>query len=185
MRLNLYQKWCFKKAELKRKVLVKFYRKEESILDIGSGNCAFSKILLDRGYSLTALDITNKSAFPDFQPVIYDGTRLPFEDNAFDLVQLITVLHHVRDPEALVVEAKRVGQRVLIQEETYKSALQKYLTWIADSINNWEFKGHPHTNKTDDEWEALFRRHNLKVQQKESRRFLFFFTQVTYLLSKD
>ena len=181
----MYQKWCFRKAEIKRKVLAKFYQKDTGILDIGSGNCALSKLLIESGYSLTALDISNKSAFPDFQPMIYDGHRLPFEDNSFDWVQLITVLHHVPDPEALIIEAKRVGKIILIQEETYKNTLQKYLTWLADSVNNWEFRGHPHTNKTEEEWETLFLRHHLKLQQKERRRFLFFFTQVTYLLSKD
>lgn len=183
--MGVYQKWCFKKAEIKRKALANFYQKDERILDIGSGNCAYAKLLIESGHQLTALDISNKSAFPDFQPLIYDGKRLPFEDNSFDLVQLITVLHHVKDPEALVLEAKRVGKNVLIQEEIYKSTPQKYLTWIADSINNWEFRGHPHTNKTDEEWEALFRKHDMKLRQKEVRRFLFFFTQVTYLLSKD
>lgn len=183
--MGLYQKWCFKKAKIKLKSLENFYRPKEHILDIGSGNCALSKLLIESGHHLTALDISNKSAYADFKPMIYDGKSLPFEDNAFDLVQLITVLHHVQDPEALVLEAKRVGKRLLIQEETYTSTFQKYITWIADSVNNWEFRGHPHTNKTDKEWEALFQQNDLQVIQKESGRFLFFFSRVSYLLVKN
>jgi SAM-dependent methyltransferase len=49
--------------------------------------------------------------------VQYDGVTLPFDDASFDLVISFQVIEHVRDPEAFLLEARRVtrsGERVLI-----------------------------------------------------------------------
>lgn len=40
--------------------------------------------------------------------VAYDGTRLPFPDSSFDVVESIDVVEHTRDPEAYVAELARV-----------------------------------------------------------------------------
>ena len=182
--MNLYQKWCIKKADIKYQRLHKFYSLEESILDIGSGNCTFNLQLKNSGFNITGVDISNKSAFREIEPVIYDGHILPFDDNSFDIVQLITVLHHIKDPESIVKEAKRVGRKVIIMEDIYESTFQKYITFVADSVNNWEFIGHPHTNKTDEEWKNVFEKHGLKLTESEYYDFLFFFKQSTYILNK-
>ena len=33
----------------------------------------------------------------DFMFVLYDGKKIPFEDNAFDLITIFMVLHHIPD----------------------------------------------------------------------------------------
>ena len=182
--MNLYQKWCYKKADIKLKRLLRFYDKNKTILDIGSGNCALNLQIKNYGYNITGLDILNKSVFKQIEPIIYDGTKLPFDDNSFDIVQMITVLHHVKEPEKIVEEAKRVGKEVIIMEDIYKSKFQKYITFVADSINNWEFWGHPHTNMTDKEWKNVFKKNKLNIDKCEYYDFLIFFKQVTYLLTK-
>jgi ubiquinone/menaquinone biosynthesis C-methylase UbiE len=182
--MNLYQKWCYKKADIKLKRLLKFYQKNDKILDIGSGNCALNLQTQNAGYAITGLDIANKSAFKEITPVVYDGKTLPFADNSFDVVQIITVLHHIKDPENTIKEAKRVGKTVIVMEDIYENTFQKYSTYIADSINNWEFIGHPHTNKNDKEWKRVFDQNGLYVIESEYYDFLLFFKQVTYLLNK-
>ncbi len=114
-----------------------------------------------------------------------DITDIPFEDNSFDSVQLITMLHHTPDPEHLVREAKRVGKRVIVMEDIYSNQIQKYLTFAADSVNNREFIGHPHSNKTDKAWQALFQANGLRLKYAEYYQFLLFFRQVTYELISD
>lgn len=182
--MTLYQKWCFKKVKIKLARLLKFYNKNDTILDIGSGNCALNLQIKNSGYEITGLDILNKSAFKEIKPVIYDGSKLPFDDNSFEIVQIITVLHHIKNPEEIIKEAKRVGRKVIIMEDIYESTFQKYITFIADSINNWEFIGHPHTNMTDEEWKNIFIKNHLNIIKSEYYDFLFFFKQVTYLLTK-
>lgn len=49
--------------------------------------------------------------------VLYDGTRLPFDDASFDVAFAFQVLEHVRDAPGFLAEARRVvrpGGRVLI-----------------------------------------------------------------------
>ncbi len=58
--MNLYQKWCYKKADIKLKRLLRFYDKNKTILDIGSGNCALNLQIKNYGYNITGLDILNK-----------------------------------------------------------------------------------------------------------------------------
>ncbi|MBT8220085.1 MAG: class I SAM-dependent methyltransferase [Bacteroidia bacterium] len=180
--MNLYQKWCIRKAQIKIDRLNKYYASSDTILDMGSGNCALIKLTEDQVKRITPLDISNKSAFKKIQPILYDGSILPFEDKSFDIVQLITVLHHIPNPETAIKEAQRVGKKVIVMEDIYETTIQKYITFIADSINNWEFAGHPHTNMTDDEWRKLFDILGLEVKEVEYYDFLLLFKQVTYVL---
>ncbi len=76
-------------------------------------------------------------------PVIYDGPKLPWPDNHFDAVLLLTVLHHVADPESVLREACRVGGRIIIIEDVYATRAQKRLTFLLDSLFNLDFRGHP------------------------------------------
>lgn len=45
-----------------------------------------------------------------------DGYKLPFADNAFDVVLLNAVLHHVDDPAGMMREALRVAPAIIILE---------------------------------------------------------------------
>ena len=45
-----------------------------------------------------------------------DGHRLPFRDDAFDVVLLQSILHHADAPEQMVREALRVAPRVVVHE---------------------------------------------------------------------
>lgn len=175
--------WALKRAEVKRKRLLPFLTKGEKVLEVGAGNGALMKLLNEEGMAMAGLDIEDKSLFSDVKVEVYDGEKFPFADKQFEVCQLITMLHHTTDAEALIREAKRVSNRVIIMEDIYESSLQKYVTWFADSVVNWEFYGHPHTNRTDAEWKALFEQNGLKLEKAAYYRFLFFFKQVSYSLT--
>ncbi len=155
------------------------------ILDIGSGNAGVVKLLENAGHRVTALDVRNKSRFPDITPLIYDGKRLPFEDESFHTVTLLTVLHHCENPELIVQEAARVcSDTLLIMEDLYANKYEKLLTHFSDSLVNWEFKGHPHSNKSDLEWQRLFEMTGLGIENVIYYHFALFFRQVLYVLKK-
>lgn len=184
--MNLYQKWCLKKAEVKLNRLSKFYNKENKILEVGSGNCALSFLLRKSEFDISPMDIKNKSAFRGrINPLIYNGVNFPFKDDEFDIVQFITVLHHIPFKTQLKVleEAKRVGKKVIVMEDIYDSNIQKNITFIADSINNNEYFGHPHSNRDDDGWRRVFKEKELKIEHSEYYDFLLFFKQATYILT--
>ncbi|HTM68084.1 MAG TPA: class I SAM-dependent methyltransferase [Candidatus Binatia bacterium] len=93
-----------------------YIRKGSRTLDVGCGNGIVSRILADR-FSLdlvgTDIDDYRKEKVPF---VLMDGKKLPFLDDAFELVLMNDMLHHADDQAALIAEARRVGRTVLIYE---------------------------------------------------------------------
>lgn len=102
-----------------------------SILDIGAGSCKMAKRLAARGdLNVTAVDVVDHNA-TDVPLELFDGTRLPFEDDQFDISMLVFVLHHASDPGSLLVEAARVTRSALvIVEDSPRNSLERRL-WRA------------------------------------------------------
>lgn len=138
--------------------LAPLLRKGERILDIGAGGCTVAAGLRELGHDIHPVDIRDQSCVPSLRPQLYDGERLPFTDQSFDVALLITVLHHIADPDQTLREAQRVAKRLIIQEDLYNSTWQRYATYAMDSLLNLEFFGHPHTNRNDAGWRAAFAR---------------------------
>ncbi|ADQ15713.1 class I SAM-dependent methyltransferase [Halanaerobium hydrogeniformans] len=172
-------------AEDKFKRINNFLNKDEKILDLGAGKCALSFILKKEGYNVTSVDVENLSLTDQIEPIIYDGENLPFADNSFDTVLLLTVLHHIPEPEIVLKEALRVADKVIIIEDVYTNPVQKYLTYFTDSLFNFEFIGHPHSNKTDKEWKETFKKLNLSLLYTKKENVLKFYTQALYHLQKN
>lgn len=171
------------RMKIKYERIARHLSPDQSILDIGTGNGGLVKGLRDHHFQVETVDVKNISFFPEVQPVVYDGKRLPFEDKSFDSCTIVTVLHHTPSPEAILDEAMRVTRkRIVIMEDIYRNPLQKHLTYFTDSLVNLEFADHPHTNKSDAEWRALFAEKGLEVVFREDFRTLLFFRQVVYVV---
>lgn len=159
--------------------------KNSRIIDIGAGTCIISEILIRNGHHVTPLDIKNLSFTQGLQPLIYNGKKIPFDDNSFDFAFLFTVLHHLSDQMSLLKEAIRVSNRIVIVEDIYTSTLHKYMTFFFDSLMNLEFTGHPHSNRTDDEWRVLLTRLGLQLEYTYYQSSFYIFKIAYYLLKKD
>jgi alpha-1,6-mannosyltransferase len=171
------------RMRIKQGRISRHLREGERVLDIGTGNGGLCLALRHEGFDVTAVDVVDMSFFPEVKPVLYDGKVLPFEDGGFDVGLLITVLHHVGEPEQVIREAMRVtGGRLVIMEDIYGNVFQKYLTFFTDSLVNLEFEGHPHANKSDREWREVFQRLGLRVVFREDFRTLGVFRQVVYVV---
>lgn len=160
-----------------------FISPSDRILDLGSGTCMFTRILKEKGFNITPVDINNKSYYEEITPVIYDGEHLPFKDSSFDACLLIAVLHHTPDPELILREAMRVSKKIILLEDIYINVFQKYYTFFIDSLLNKEFINHPHSNKRNDEWLKLFKKLGLKVEKEEHSKAYGFLQNATYYLS--
>lgn len=163
----------------------KFFKKDDYILDLGSGSCTVSDILLKKEYNIVSLDIQNLSLVNNLSPIIYDGKNIPFKDNTFDKALIFTVLHHTQNPEEMLKKAKRVSKVIIIIEDIYLNWFHKYLTYFFDCLINLEFKGHPHTNKNDREWKEVFNGLGLKLSYAHYDNSFVIFRHATYYLTKD
>jgi cellulose synthase/poly-beta-1,6-N-acetylglucosamine synthase-like glycosyltransferase/SAM-dependent methyltransferase len=180
---KIYRSWCIRKAKIKEKRLLKYITKNDKTLDVITGNGAVAHIFTQNGYDISTVDYDNRSAFATVNPLQYVGNKMPYENKSFDVVMLITALHHIDDYENVLKECIRIGKKVIVMEDIYENKFQKYLTFIADSINNWEFFGHPHNNHDDRTWQNIFQKNNCEIAHSEEYDFLYFFKQKTYILS--
>lgn len=170
----LVRRFGLKRAQALVNDLRPYISKQERILDVGAGVCDVVDLLQRDGFSVTPIDIKNLSCIDGIQSIVFDGETLPFPDRSFDTVMFVTVLHHIPDPERSLREAKRVAKRVLVYEDICYSTWQKYVTFFMDSLVNFEFFGHPHSNRDDQGWKETFARLGLKVLRTKYKDFTHF-----------
>jgi SAM-dependent methyltransferase len=82
-----------------------YHLKDKKVLDIGAGRGYLQDVVND----YTGLDISsNVKRFYHKTFVLGSATAMPFADNTFDAAWSIWVLEHVPNPEAALVEIRRV-----------------------------------------------------------------------------
>jgi len=172
------------RAENMVNIFKPFLNKKDKIIDIGAGVCNICEVLQKNKYRVIPIDVTNLSFIKNIKPLIYDGKKIPFKANTFDKALILTVLHHVRHPEKIIQEAKRVAKEIIIVEDIYSNWFHKYLTYFFDSLLNLEFIGHPHSNKSDREWQKTFKKLGLKLIDVKYNQSFLIFKHATYYLKK-
>lgn len=112
-------------TEVKARALLDLARRrlgvpsELSFLDVGCGPGLTDVLLADSVGSITGVDVSGamveraRVTNPSGRYEVYDGGRLPFADEAFDLSFAICVLHHIDPPArpAFTEELARVTRR--------------------------------------------------------------------------
>ncbi len=157
---------------------------DDTILELGSGLGSVLQVLRRNNHQAVGVDVQNTSARVDLAPTIYDGRHLPYADQSFDVCLLLTVLHHCHDPEQVLAEAIRVARRVIVIEDIYYNSWQRKCTHWLDSLLNWEFSGHPHSNRNDKTWRNTFQVLGMRVIDASKHRVALVFCQASYVLTR-
>lgn len=132
--------------------------KSDKVLDVGCGNGIMgTEIKKAFGCDVTGTDIIYylyKDSMINFVEM-KKPTELPFNNKKFDLVIINEVLHHTNTDTqlALINEAKRVSDRVLIFEEE-PSITSKFIDIVINKIHNPEMTV-PLNFKTKEYWLRL------------------------------
>lgn len=118
--------FAYIRAKILANLIQEYIPSKSLVLDIGCGNMLISKVLRDRiGICVRGIDVIDMN-LTNLPHQIFDGKKIPFSGNSFDVSLLIGVLHHVEDQQILLEEAKRVtGGRVIIFEDVYFSEVEK------------------------------------------------------------
>jgi ubiquinone/menaquinone biosynthesis C-methylase UbiE len=148
------------------------------LLDLGSGTGRIADWLARRrGIQPTMADLVeypNRTrAYPFLK--LDDPVKLPADDDAFDAVMLLFVLHHMPawdDQERLVEEVARVAsRRVILIEDTPLSRIDRAFNVAWDWVLN---RRHgvptPFTFRDVAGWRAVFGRAGLAVRHAETYR---------------
>ncbi|MCX7927089.1 MAG: class I SAM-dependent methyltransferase [Candidatus Omnitrophica bacterium] len=101
------------KRNLLREMIIKLCSNlaRGKILDIGTGDGEYAKQLYDMGFEVVACDIDNsRFKYLDYLPFRKcDITKvLPFADESFDIVLLVEVIEHLRNPYEVLQNIHRV-----------------------------------------------------------------------------
>ncbi len=95
-------------------------------LDVGCGTGVLATRLAQAGYQMSGIDPSDgmldvlRARMPEIEAVQASGTEIPFEDDSFDLVLTVAVMHHIADPGDVrrtlieMVRVARPGGRVLV-----------------------------------------------------------------------
>lgn len=185
----IYYPFLHTRAETLAKLIQHYISPKSSVLDIGCGNLLISKKLKSKiKIQVTGIDVLDMN-LTDLPHQIFDGKKIPFSDNNFDVSFLIGVLHHVENQQILLEETRRVTRKkIIIFEDVYFFYIEKLWLKIRDIIGNipeemrMNFALSFHNT---DEWEKLFNKHNLKiVHEKVFLNFLRLTHHAFYVLEK-
>ena len=91
-------------------LLINDLSKNTSILEIGAGAGWQAEVLNAHGYDVQAIDImdTNYKESQVFPVIDYDGHKIPFKNNAFDVVFSSNFLEHIPHIVEFQMEIRRV-----------------------------------------------------------------------------
>jgi len=168
--------------------------REGRVLDVGCGDGLLAKCILDRVGSASAdrlfnSNSNNRSAEADptkrnFKiegidvlvrddthiPVTrFDGNKIPFDDNSFDSVMFVDVLHHTDDPMVLLREAKRVTRgTIVIKDHTMNGLAAGSTLRFMDRVGNARYGvSLPYNYWPKAKWTRAFDELGLKIERWE------------------
>ncbi|SOD99931.1 class I SAM-dependent methyltransferase [Caenispirillum bisanense] len=141
-----------------------------TVLDVGSGDGYIASRLL---HEAGAAGVCGVDVLPQPKPhipvTVFDGHHLPYEDDTFDLVTLIDVLHHTMHCSRLLAEAARVSKGpVLVKDHYWVTRLDRWILALADYLGNKpNGVALPYNFLRMEQWSALFEELSLTAVSTE------------------
>lgn len=109
------------------------------VLDVGCGDGTIGRLVgeLRPDVAMTGIDVMIR---PTARILVrqFDGKTIPYDDNSFDVVMFVDVLHHTNNPEILLREARRVArQSVVLKDHTRDGILAtpilRFMDWFGNA----------------------------------------------------
>lgn len=141
------------------------------VADIGAGDGKLDAALmtLRPDLSIRAFEVLPRPdvAFP-VEP--FDGKSVPLPDGAVDIALFVDVLHHASDPMALLQEAKRISNAIVIKDHTRNGWLARQTLTAMDWVGNKRFGvSLIYAYWSRREWDEAFNRLRLRVESWNAR----------------
>jgi ubiquinone/menaquinone biosynthesis C-methylase UbiE len=130
------------------------------VLDVGCGDGLVAAVLQTQRPDLMVSGIDVLPRSQTHIPVgMFDGSRIPFDDQSFDVVLFSDVLHHTADPAILLCEARRVAKHsVLVKDHNHNGLLAGARLRLMDWVGNARFGvALPYNYWTERQWHDAWR----------------------------
>jgi len=138
------------------------------VLDVGCGDGLISAVLQSRRPDLTLRGIDVLPRSRTHIPVeIFDGSRIPFDGQSFDVVLFSDVLHHTLDPAVLLREARRVAAHCVLIKDHNRNGLAagarlRFMDWVGNARFGVAL---PYNYWTERQWRAA--RHEIGLHSDQ------------------
>jgi demethylmenaquinone methyltransferase/2-methoxy-6-polyprenyl-1,4-benzoquinol methylase len=120
------------------------------LADIGGGTGNYALALKREGWEPVVVDrsadMLAQAAAKGLETVEADSQRLPFQDETYDAVTMISMLHHVEDRGAALAEARRILRpegRLVLKGYTGEDAATLWILEYFPSSRHWMEATHP------------------------------------------
>jgi ubiquinone/menaquinone biosynthesis C-methylase UbiE len=120
------------------------------LADIGGGTGNYALPLARRGWRPLVVDrspeMLEHADGKGLETLLADAQELPLDDESFDAVLVISMLHHVDDPRAVLAEAKRVlrpGGRLALKMFSREDVEGLWLYGYFPASRGWMIETHP------------------------------------------
>ena len=118
-------------------------RRGQTLLEVGCGPGIFLKLFWEMGFDVSGLDASadmlgaaRRRLGPHASYHLGKAEHLPFEDDEFDYVSLLTVLEFCEDPAVALREARRVAK-----DGVLVAFLNRYSLYYYSHGLHWPWKG--------------------------------------------
>ncbi|MFA5933016.1 MAG: class I SAM-dependent methyltransferase [Microgenomates group bacterium] len=163
---------------LEQKINAIIPKNTQSVLDIGCGDGLISSIIQKKR---STLEIQGLEVFKRNKCLIpckyFNGKKIPYKNNSFDLCMMVDVLHHTTDINVLLKEAQRVTKRyILIKDHIYSNKFEFYILKVMDWVGNKPYGVKLVYNyQRDKEWKELFKLNKLNILKWQNNLPLYIF----------
>jgi demethylmenaquinone methyltransferase/2-methoxy-6-polyprenyl-1,4-benzoquinol methylase len=120
------------------------------LADVGGGTGNYALALREEGWDPVVVDrspaMLARAAAKGLETVTADAQALPFADESFDAVLMVSMLHHVEDRAAALAEARRIlrpGGRLVLKGFTRDDAASLWIVELFPSSLPWMEETHP------------------------------------------
>jgi SAM-dependent methyltransferase len=135
-----------------------------SLLDVGAGTGEMAQAIKSfrPNLDISGVDVYIRPI--TFIPVVhYDGNTLPFDDNSFDVVTIVDVLHHCDNPVAVLRECARVSKQFVIikdhiSDSFYDNKILSFMDWVGNRAHGVTL---PYNYLSSADWNNAFQNTNL------------------------
>ena len=143
-----------------------------AMLDVGTGDGQIAKMIgeTQAGTQVQGIDIMlrEKTHIP---VTLFDGTRIPMEDDSVDVVTFVDVLHHTDDPSVLIKEAARVARKAVIikdhlSENGFDHATLRFMDWVGNAPHGVVL---PYNYAPRRDWDRWFSEAGLTIDEFNTR----------------
>jgi len=161
--------YIFKKFEINQ-------IRKKNVLDFGFGDGFQAHFLKKKNFNISAIDIKKKKDIEekDINFLIYDGQKIPFENNTFNIIFSSNVLEHLNNLDDIQKEFFRVLDDDGICIHILPSSSWRFWTIITSIVKYWYFDPRPHGEITNSSfmeliyfsrnfWKKNFKKNNFKI----------------------